>query len=145
MSTTNSHYCLGASRAYAVLTIVAHLGALTCLAAAHVPAFVLTFAGLLLALCLCNDLRLTAWRSAPGAVIAIRAEREQWSLLQRNGRSIDRARLLTARIVFGGLVITLASAEGSRERVIVPADALPADALRRLRARTLMAGGDEER
>jgi len=145
MSATNSEYRLGASRAYAGFTIIAHLGAVCCLAAAHVPALVPLFAGVLLALSLCHDLRRTAWRTAPTAVIAIRMERERWSLLQRNGCSVDRARLLAARIVCGALVITLGREVGSRIHVIVPADALPADALRRLRARTLMASGDDAR
>jgi hypothetical protein len=140
MSTTNSEFRLGSSRTYAMLSVGVHVGALACLAMAFVPPPALALTGLLLALNLWIDLRLTAWRTAPGAVVAIGIEKDCWSFVRRNASSTTLSRVPDARVVWGAVVIKTGSETGSGLRVVVAADALPPDEFRRLRACALAAG-----
>ena len=127
---------LGASRQLLIMLGVAHGGAIPCAFATDLPVAiqVLLAVGVLLSATRC--IALHGLRRGRRAIVLLIWDRHgHWRLLQRDGQVID------GRLVHGAcahprlLVLPFRTLSGHRRCVLIPADAVDADALGRLRRR----------
>jgi len=132
---------LSASPTLAVLLAALHLAGAAGLLASPLPAWLGPLAAVAVLASLPRSLARHALLGAPDAVVSLaRQAGGGWALRTRAGREL-RGRELAGSIVTRALVVLeLELGSGARRVVLIAADMVPADALRRLRA-ALRSGG----
>jgi hypothetical protein len=127
---------LGSSRQLLTVLGVAHVGAVPCAFATDLPAAIQAAlaVGVLLhaARCLANH----ALRRGPRAIVLLVWDRDgRWRLVQRDGRVLDGQLDHGACVHPRLLVLPFRILSGGRRCVLIPADAVTAGDMRRLRTR----------
>jgi hypothetical protein len=127
---------LGPSRQLALLLGASHLGAVPCVFANDLPLLIQGFVALGVVLAGFHCIALHGTRRSLRAIVLLSWDQDgQWRMLQRDGRVLD------ARLAQGAyahprlLVLPFRCHSGRRLCVLIAADMIEADGLRRLRAR----------
>lgn len=130
-----NQFRIGRSACYAALSTVLHAGAGTLVAfpLSRASPLLAVVVLILLALALRRDLACVAWRCANDAVVLIEVRDGHWRLLRHGGQPYGPAALETYRGAAAGILLVLRDGNGSRERVLLPADCVSAADLRRIR------------
>ena len=134
MSTLDWSTPLRFSARCAALNSALALGAVAALLASGLAAAMLTATLCGVAVLWWRAMRETAWRSAPHAAVAIgvRSGTWHWTCVDGARHSASRVRLMPLPLGFTG--IDLCRDDGTWQRLLVPADAMPPGGVRRLRA-----------
>lgn len=128
------------SRRLLALVLVSHLAALAATGAlAMAPGWRWALAGLVL-LSLGYQLWAGVWRRAPWSVYAARWDALGWQLTRRNGRALDARLLADSYVGVGLVVLNFRIGRLRRATLVLTADALDPDLLRRLRVRLRLRG-----
>jgi hypothetical protein len=139
-----NQFRIGRSAGYAALSTLLHLGAgaAVLVTLARVSTVSTGLVLMLIALAWYRDLAAVAWRHTHDAVVLVEVREGRWRLLRRTGQSFGPAVLEAYRGAAAGVLLVLRDGNGARARVLVPADALSAADLRRIRvhAHTALAG-----
>ena len=127
---------LGPSRRLTAVLGGLHLGAIVCVFAADLPITVRAFVALCVLLAGVRCVALHGSRRSAGAIVLLVWDRRgHWRVLQRNGRLLD-VHLLPGAYTHPQLVVLrFRTSAGRRLRVLMAADMVDADHLRRLRVR----------
>jgi hypothetical protein len=139
-----NQFRIGRSAGYAAVSTLLHLGAGAVAVApfARVSALFSVLLLILIGVAWRRDLAAVAWRRARDAVVLIEVREDSWCLLHRTAAPFGPAVLEAYRGAAAGVLLVLRDGNGARERVLVPADALSASDLRRIRvhAHTALTG-----
>jgi hypothetical protein len=130
-----NQFRIGRSAGYAALSTLLHIGAgvVAVVPFARVSALFSVLVLMLIALAWRRDLAAVASRRARDAVVLIEVCEDRWRLLRRTAPPFGPAVLEAYRGAAAGVLLVLRDGNGTRERVLVPADALSAADLRRIR------------
>ena len=130
-----NQFRIGRSAGYAALSTVLHIGAGAVAVAplARVSALFSVLVLMLIAVAWRRDLAAVAWRRTRDAVVLVEVREDRWRLLRRAAPPFGPAVLEAYRGAAAGVLLVLRDGNGARARVVVPADALSAADLRRIR------------
>jgi hypothetical protein len=133
MSDAPTDCTVGPSHRYALLCTLLHVGAALALLMTRLDPLLLGVLAVLLTRCAWRELCRNAWRTTPDAVRRVRVDARGWWLAHAGGAESGPLRVEASRVWSFGVLLVLRGAGRRRMTVLVPADAAPAQALRRLR------------